>query len=216
MLTRENTLKPQADLAEANLLTSTGTKTSAEMISDDVDDSDDGYDDDDDDDDDDDESASIQGASQGEAGATSSPSSRPLITYAYSETPNARENLLYFLEQGLHGAADFIFILNGETDAAALIPRRTNVAVVERPNTCYDLGAHGEVLRNNDLWRRYGRFILLNASIRGPFVPYWSQSCWSDAYLGRVTDKVKVSQECRPPPPSCSPHRISPICEVIC
>lgn len=120
-------------------------------------------------------------------------STRPLIMYAYSETENARENLRFFLAQGLHGAADFVFILNGETDVGeALIPQKTNIAVVKRPNTCYDLGAHGEVLRNGDLWKRYGRFVLLNASVRGPFVPYWSRACWSDAYLGRVTDEVKV------------------------
>ena len=59
-------------------------------------------------------------------------STRTLITYAYSETPNARENLLFFLHAGLHGAADFIFILNGPTDVGALIPRLPNVAIVER------------------------------------------------------------------------------------
>ena len=67
-----------------------------------------------------------------------------------------------------------------------------NVRVVRRPNVCFDLGAFGEVLRDGDLWRRYRRFITLNASIRGPFVPSWSDKCWSDAYLDRVTDDVKV------------------------
>jgi hypothetical protein len=33
---------------------------------------------------------------------------------------------------------------------------------------------------------------MLNASIRGPFVPYWSEKCWSDIYLSRVTKEVKV------------------------
>ena len=65
--------------------------------------------------------------------------------------------------------------------------------VVRRPNLCFDLGAFGEVLRDGDLWRRYRRFITLNASIRGPFVPTWSDKCWSDAYLERVTEDVKVS-----------------------
>ena len=113
--------------------------------------------------------------------------------YAYKESENARRNLIFFLHQGLHGAADFIFILNGETDAADWIPALDNVRVVRRPNLCFDLGAFGEVLRDGDLWRRYRRFITLNASIRGPFVPTWSDKCWSDAYLERVTEDVKVS-----------------------
>lgn len=32
----------------------------------------------------------------------------------------------------------------------------------------------------------------MNASIRGPFVPHWSRKCWSDAYLGRLKEKVKL------------------------
>lgn len=45
----------------------------------------------------------------------------------------------------------------------------------------------------DDLWKKYKRFITLNASIRGPFFPvYASSSCWSDVFLNRVTEKVKV------------------------
>lgn len=119
-------------------------------------------------------------------------SDRPLISYAYAESESGRANFKYFLSQGLHGAADFVFIINGETDAADLIPHKPNIRVVRRNNTCFDLGAHGEVLREDGLWKKYKRFITLNASIRGPFVPRWSRSCWSDVYLGRLTEKVKV------------------------
>ncbi|KAK8049307.1 hypothetical protein PG994_011037 [Apiospora phragmitis] len=119
-------------------------------------------------------------------------SDRPLISYAYAESESGRANFKYFLEQGLHGAADFIFIINGETDAADLIPHKPNIRIVRRNNTCFDLGAHGEVLRENDLWKKHKRFITLNASIRGPFLPRWSRGCWSDVYLGRVTEKVKL------------------------
>ncbi|KAI1102363.1 hypothetical protein F4804DRAFT_267572 [Jackrogersella minutella] len=116
----------------------------------------------------------------------------PLILYAYKESPNARENLKFFLDQGLHGFADFIFILNGDTGIADLIPKHDNIRIIQRPNVCFDLGSFGEVLREDDLWRKYRRFITMNASLRGPFIPYWSKRCWSDAYLERVTDDVKL------------------------
>ena len=70
---------------------------------------------------------------------------------------------------------------------------------MKRENTCFDLGAHAEVLTREEppgggrmLKDRYKRFILMNASIRGPFVPHWSRECWSEAYLGRLNDRVKV------------------------
>lgn len=120
------------------------------------------------------------------------PSELPLILYAYSESETARVNLKFFISHGLHAAADFVFILNGDTDIASTIPSRSNIRIVHRPNDCYDLGAYAEVLTKNDLYKNYKRFIMLNASIRGPFVPHWAQGCWSDMYLGRLTDEVKL------------------------
>lgn len=118
-----------------------------------------------------------------------------LILYAYHETENARRNAEFFIRHGLHDSADFVFILNGNsTDLDLLLPADAkNIRVVRRENQCYDLGAFGAVLRAmGDTLNQYKRYILLNASIRGPFVPHWSKECWSDAYLGKVTDHVKV------------------------
>jgi hypothetical protein len=119
-------------------------------------------------------------------------SRRTLITYVYSETDEARKNLIFFLNHGLHSAADFVFIFNGKSNASELLPQEPNIQSIQRDNTCYDLGAHAEVLTEHDLWLRYDKFILMNASVRGPFMPHWAEACWSDRILSRVTDEVKV------------------------
>lgn len=115
-----------------------------------------------------------------------------MIVYAYAESEAGRENIQYFLEKGLHDAADFVFVFNGETDMADKVPALPNIQVVKRPNTCFDLGAIGEVLRKDDLWKKYKRFITMNASLRGPFLPVWTSACWMDLFLDRVTDTTKV------------------------
>jgi hypothetical protein len=104
-------------------------------------------------------------------------SDRPLIQYAYADgkTDNARKNLEFFLAHGLHGAADFVFILNGETTAKSLIPNEPNIRIVQRANDCYDMGAHAEVLQADDNYKKYKRFILMNASVRGPMLPHWTR-----------------------------------------
>ncbi|OBT50285.1 hypothetical protein VE04_08726, partial [Pseudogymnoascus sp. 24MN13] len=144
---------------------------------------------------------------------------RPLITYAYYESPFARANLKFFVDHALHDAADFIFILNGETDADKtiifadsdvpedlrdLIPRRDkkNIFVLNSV-----LGGEGWIGKDGPiaepkgmvsagdnmlLRNKYKRYILMNASIRGPFVPRWSTQCWTDSYLNRLTDRIKV------------------------
>ncbi|KAI9744175.1 MAG: hypothetical protein M1818_002327 [Claussenomyces sp. TS43310] len=163
---------------------------------------------------------------------------RSLISYVYFDTPDARRNLEFFLQHGFHTAADFIFILNGETHQSEELlpnhpnspfynPNAENIRVVLRPNTCFDLGAHAEVLqmtaadvnalqhKNSDptdaypgrstdengqpvrkpgakLWEGYTRFILMNASIRGPFMPHWSMLCWSEAFWAKLSKTVKM------------------------
>jgi hypothetical protein len=127
---------------------------------------------------------------------------RPLILYVYHENPNSRTNALYFIKHGLHSLADFVFILNGRTDLDTFIPQQApNIVVIKRENSCYDLGAMGEVLLANDraLTKKYKRFIMLNSSIRGPFIPTWSPSCWTDLFLDKITDEVKlvgISYDC--------------------
>ncbi|KAH7321926.1 hypothetical protein BKA65DRAFT_482355 [Rhexocercosporidium sp. MPI-PUGE-AT-0058] len=121
-------------------------------------------------------------------------SDRPLILYAYADSKDgsALENLKFFIAHGLHAAADFIFILNGETKAKDIVPKKDNIRLIQRPNECYDLGAYAEVLLRDDLYKNYKRFITMNASIRGPFVPYWSEGCWTDMFLNKITDEVKL------------------------
>ena len=139
------------------------------------------------------------------------PRATPLVLYAFAAADWALPNLRFFLTHSLHANANFVFILNGALpdpkasadeqivfspdlridQARELITSYTsllsndNVHVVDRPNTCYDLGAFGQVLTANssDLYTTHNRFILINASLRGPFVPLWSHDCWTDAYL---------------------------------
>jgi hypothetical protein len=129
---------------------------------------------------------------QDDAQNTTSMSPLPLVLYAYKESKIARPNLEYFIRHALNSAADFIFILNGPTNAMDIVPSLPNVRIIQRKNDCYDLGAYAEVLQTDDLWRKYGKFIMLNASIRGPFMPYWSNDCWMDMYLQKLTEEVKV------------------------
>ncbi|KAK6340058.1 hypothetical protein TWF730_001831 [Orbilia blumenaviensis] len=119
---------------------------------------------------------------------------RALITYVYYETPNSRENALFFIKHGFHAEADFIFIINGETTLTSHIPIAPNVQIIHRNNTCFDLGTHAEILtaNNGTLIKKYNRFIMLNGSIRGPFLPTWSKECWSDAYLDKITETNKL------------------------
>ncbi|KAK6340615.1 hypothetical protein TWF696_008940 [Orbilia brochopaga] len=127
---------------------------------------------------------------------------RPLVLYVYHEDDISWDNAMFFLKHGLHDGADFIFIINGRSAFKSEIPVANHIMVIQRENTCFDIGAYGEVLRANTsaLLYKYKRFILMNSSVRGPFMPTWSSECWTDAYLSKVTETNKlvgISMNCR-------------------
>lgn len=115
--------------------------------------------------------------------------------YAYHESETALASGRFFLKHALYAHADFIFMVNGISQFEREIPKELpNVEVRLRENKCYDLGSYGQMFDEDDraLVKRYKKFILLNSSIRGPFIPMWSKACWTDIYLNMITDWVKV------------------------
>ncbi|KAI0841243.1 hypothetical protein F5Y06DRAFT_285402 [Hypoxylon sp. FL0890] len=125
-----------------------------------------------------------------------------LIVYAYKKHENARENFKFFAEQGIRGYADVVFILNGGTDVADLIPKRD---IILRSNICVDLGTFGKVLREGGLWKRYKRFITMNVSLRGPFIPFGA----------RVAGEMPILSSMRPSPTFTDPRTtLSPLAAV--
>jgi hypothetical protein len=120
-----------------------------------------------------------------------------LVVYAYHENENALANARFFIKHALHNHADFLFLINGDSILEKEIPTYLpNVQMRLRHNLCYDLGSSGQVLLENNrhLVQKYKKFILLNSSIRGPFLPVWSRDCWTDIYTNMVTDVVKVRE----------------------
>ena len=86
--------------------------------------------------------------------------------------PDSPPNLEFFIRHALNSAADFVSILNGPTDVAAIIPDLPSIRIVQRANDCYDIGAYAVVLQKDDMWKEYEKFIMSKASPSGPFMPY--------------------------------------------
>ena len=125
-----------------------------------------------------------------------SPSQKTLVMYHFYEKDPHHSNLLYFLKYGMHGAADFLFVLNGNVSdeiSAALPEHLPNVRVIRRENTCFDLGSYGVVLDQLEAegsLARYTAVILMNASIIGPIVPPYMEECWTRTITNRLSGSV--------------------------
>lgn len=118
-----------------------------------------------------------------------------LIIYSYHETEEAATNFAFFRKHALHAKADFIIMINGEhTLNLTSLHALPNVRIVERENRCFDLGGYKETLEANmTLVNAYKRFMFINASLRGPFLPPWAgKTCWSDAYWDKLDARTKI------------------------
>jgi len=113
---------------------------------------------------------------------------KTLVLYVFHEY-NQRVN--YFINNALFrdDQVDFIFICNNR-EINFVVPEY--VKVVKRDNLGYDFGGWSDALLTNDLYKSYDNFIFANASIIGPFVKPDYKGKWTDLYLNRLTDKIKL------------------------
>lgn len=131
---------------------------------------------------------------------------RALVIYAYYETPEARRNLDFFLQYGIverteDGVAmEYVIVINHDGQPPQ-IPRLAGlpafVAIINQPNSGSDMCAWHEVLgefEKSNLLREYAYFILMNASVRGPFLPsYVNRDAWPDIFFRMLTNTVGLA-----------------------
>lgn len=84
---------------------------------------------------------------------------------------------------------DFIVISNNRNNEFK-VPNR--VKVLLRDNIGYDFGGWSEALLVNDLYKNYEKFIFVNSSVIGPFVPSYYKGKWTDIYIDGLQDNVKL------------------------
>ena len=118
---------------------------------------------------------------------------KTLIVYVYFEKDQeCIENLMYFLRVGVsqHAHVSYLFVVNGKSTVS--FPKFANVEVVVRSNTCFDIGTWGLFVQQRK--REYAHFVVINTSLRGPFLPYyWDTSVhWSSAFTQFLSNKTKL------------------------
>ena len=87
--------------------------------------------------------------------------------YAYYERNDEyKENLSYFLNNGLLENVDYYIIINGECTVD--IPNLNNIKVLKRENKGFDFGAWSYCIKQ--LTKEYDYYVFLNTSVRGPYL----------------------------------------------
>jgi hypothetical protein len=127
---------------------------------------------------------------------------RTLIIYSGHEI---NENFLFFCRNGYIDNAkyDFVFIFNNPSLKLEFSIEKPNVKIMTRENIGLDFGGWTDVLLSKDpdnegryLYEKYDYFILLNSTVRGPFLPIWYDQLqygyWPELFTSKLNDDVKL------------------------
>jgi hypothetical protein len=113
---------------------------------------------------------------------------KTLILYTFHEL---NERVKYFLKHAIFEdtTTDFLIIINSmnlEIDVPSY------VKIMKRENIGFDFGAWSEGLLQDNLYKSYDRFLFVNSSAIGPFVPSDSSEKWTDLFFNGVQGTTKL------------------------
>ena len=160
-----------------------------------------------------------------------------LILYSFSHSDGWREdNLLFWIARGLLPPPSryyFVIVLNGDADPSwrAMLDRVEarmggSLEWLARPDRGRDVCAWHSVLAG-ELRIRPGlagfrRFVLLNSSVRGPFLPAFATGPWPEVFLAPLDggdvnlSGVTINCNCRAVGADCLPHCDPVAAYVVC
>ena len=100
--------------------------------------------------------------------------------YAYYEKNDSyKNNLKYFIKNGILDNVDYYIIINGE--CSVNIPPKKNIFVIKRQNIGYDFGGWSHCIENYLKNIHYDYYIFINSSVIGPHED--SKNDWLDKFL---------------------------------
>ena len=108
--------------------------------------------------------------------------------YAYYEkNQKYKDNLKFFLNNGLLDEIDYYFIINGES--TVIIPNQNNIKIIKRENIGFDFGAYSCIVENH-LHKEYEYYIFINSSVKGPYLK--DNIKWYDPFIQLFNKDVKI------------------------
>lgn len=118
---------------------------------------------------------------------------KTLITFVYFENDYSKINLDFFLKLGLTNSPEhhFNFVINSPI-CGEKIPTQDNISIIKGHNEGYDFGGYNQSLENVNL-EEFDRFIFINDTCRGPFLPdYLPSEAWVNIVGSLITDEIKL------------------------
>jgi len=105
----------------------------------------------------------------------------------YEKDDKYKENLIYFLDNGIYEEIDYYIIING--NCSLEIPNKPNITVFYRENKGFDFGSWSHGLKK--ISKSYDYYTFINSSIKGPYLKDVNIK-WYKPFLELFIDNVKL------------------------
>jgi lipopolysaccharide biosynthesis protein len=107
------------------------------------------------------------------------------VFHIYNNRVNHFLNNCIFKDENV----DFIVISNNKKNK---IKVPDYVKVLFRDNIGFDFGGWSEALLTDNLYKKYDKFIFVNSSVVGPFIPIYYKNKWTDIYINGLENNIKL------------------------
>jgi hypothetical protein len=112
-----------------------------------------------------------------------------VIYHYFEKDATYKENLIFFLTVGIHDEADYFIVISGNCSLA--LPTYKNVTYIRTENWNNDFGGYIKFV-SDYFPNPYTHFIFINSSVRGPFLPDYSEQNWIDIFVSRLRKDVHL------------------------
>jgi lipopolysaccharide biosynthesis protein len=108
-----------------------------------------------------------------------------LIYNYYEKDDKYKENLQFFLDNGILEEVDYYFVING--NYSIKFPNKSNIKIYKRENKGYDFGAYSHII---DKLKVYDYYFFMNTSVKGPYLK--DNTKWYDKFLPLFNNNVHL------------------------
>lgn len=133
-----------------------------------------------------------------------------LVVYNFYPSEGANNNLAFFLRHALHSRPDTHFLLVLSANPCVTIPEQSNLGIIKSPASCYGYCAIYKAIMQLGAVEKYAHFIVLGSWVRGPFMPTWTNECWTDSFTHHLSiplvHMTGTTHSCNAPDGRFKPH----------
>ena len=114
-----------------------------------------------------------------------------LVIYHYYEKDQSYiDNFLHFIQFAYRPELNYLIVIAGIISIE--LPQASNITYFYAKNQNFDYGGYAQAIKDLKFETNYAHFIFVNSSVRGPFLPAYSQKIWASNLFELYSENIGI------------------------